>query len=276
MFQYSAHRVGKMRQRLLVTSVLVGSIIHISASFSWAVLFLHYKFDGDAVDAVAGRNGTLLGNATFSNNAAPGIGSAMSLALDGSLDKVIYDTTAADNVTGTFTVALWVNAQEQRPSAALTFFGTRGPSDTFGTDLKYFIENYVRADIGTGTGFLTINDSPFVWNLNEWHHFAAVVTPSQYQLYIDGNLYDTDSYSGVPLLLDAGHNLAVGAVADLLVPHGEDFHGLIDDFRIYKMALTAGEVATLLVPEPSTAVTTSALCCVGLLNLIACRFRTKE
>jgi hypothetical protein len=210
--------------------------------------YLQYKFEGNAIDSVAGRNGTLIGGATFSSDASPAIGSTQSLALDGSLDKVIYDATAADSLTGSFTIALWVNAKERRSSSSLTFFGTRGPASTQGTDLKYFNESAVRGDIGTGSTFLAIHDSPFTWELNEWHHLAAVVTPTKYQLYIDGALYDTRAYSGVPLLLDAGHDLAVGAVAALLEPHGEDFHGLIDDFRIYARALSPHEIDEL-VPD---------------------------
>ena len=213
-------------------------------------LYLHYKFEGNANDSVAGRNGTLIGDAAFSSNASPAEGSTQSLALDGSLDKVIYDTTADDTLNGSFTVALWANAQERRPSSgSLTFFGTRGPASTQGTDLKYLNDSAVRADIGTGSSFLAIEDSPFTWELNEWHHLAAVVTPTQYQLYVDGVLYDSRAYSGVPLLLDAGHDLAVGAVAAMLDPHGEDFHGLIDDFRIYSRALSAHEIDEL-VPDP--------------------------
>jgi hypothetical protein len=132
----------------------------------------------------------------------------------------------------------------------MAFFGTRGPSDTFGTDLKYITDNKVRVDIGTGSSFLAIHDTPFTYNLDEWHHLAAVITPTRYELYIDGVLRDTRSYGGTPLLLNAGHNLAVGSIAALLVPDPEDFHGLIDDFRIYDTALSAGEVASLLAPVP--------------------------
>jgi hypothetical protein len=229
--------------------------IHISPSTCRSAIYLHYAFDGNAVDSVGGRNGTLIGDATFSSNVAPGIGSTQSLALDGTLDKVIYDTAAADILSGSFTVALWANVASRRPAGTLTFVGTRGPGNQFGTDFKYRIDRFVRLDIGNGiSGFLTISDTPVSYNLNEWHHLAVTVTPTGYTLYFDGNPINSVGFAGTPLLLDAGHDLAVGAIDASLVPNGpptgEDFHGLIDDFRIYDTALSASEVAALFAPVP--------------------------
>jgi hypothetical protein len=200
---------------------------------------MHFPLDGNATDAASGFVGSLIGNASFSGNVRAGC-TGKSLYLDGSLDKVIVETGSL-GISSPFTVSVWANAASRRPEATLAFLGSREEDTAF--DLKYLADELIRADIGDGSQWLAIHDTPVTYGLNEWHHVAAVVNSSSYTLYYDGVAIDQQSLTGNALLLDADHGFTIGAVGPFLFPHGEDFHGWIDDVRVYSRALSPTEVA---------------------------------
>lgn len=263
-----------MTRRLTLLAAVFATLAacHRQGSAS-AALVCHYTFDGNAQDSAGGHHGTLIGDASYSNSVPPAFGGTQSLRLDGTLDKMIYNTAASDIISGSFTVAAWANVASLRPIGTHTFVGTRGPDNQFGFDFKYRIDGAVRLDIGNGTNaFLTISDTQITYSLNEWHHLATTVTPTNYKLYFDGTLVQDVAFNGTPVLLDAGHDLAIGAIGATLLPNGppmgEDFHGLIDDVRIYNTALSSNEVGAL-VPEPSSII----LCLLAGIGLFLCRRR---
>jgi hypothetical protein len=230
----------------------------ISASIAYSAEVSRWQFDGNAIDSVGNRNGTLLGDAKYSNNVPPGK-SGMSLQLDGTLDKMIYDVPSGDSLTGNFTVAAWVYLAADRPNGTLTWFGTRSP-DQFGFDFKARLanNNAIRLDLGDGSSGFVISDTSVGLGTNVWHHVAVAVQPNQYDLYVDGALANHAAFATfVPVLWDANHDIAIGAVSALATPNGppdgEDFNGLIDDVRVFNTALTAPEIRAL-IPEPQTLV----------------------
>jgi len=229
----------------------------ICGSTTDAALISRWTFDGNTNDAVGGRNGTLLGDAQYSANVPAGFGGS-SLALDGTLDKMIVDVTGADQIGGVFTVAAWVNLAESRPDGTLTYFGTRFP-DGNGFDFKSRLagNSAIRVDLGDGSSFPVISDTSVSLGTNAWHHVAVSVQPNQYDLFVDGVLANHVTFAAFsPILWDANHDIAIGAVGADAVPNGpptgEDFNGLIDDVRVYSTALSQQEVQQLLVPEQST------------------------
>jgi len=237
--------------------------------------YSYYALDNNTTDVVGHRNGTLLGDATFSTNVPPLLTgySTHSLQLDGTRDKMIYASKPGDVVTGTFTVAMWVDPQEVRPEGALGFLGTRTPS-TYGFDIKFRDKNSptIRVDVGNGSSFSSISDLSYPWAINQWHHIAVVVAPTKFDLYVDGDLLGSRSYSATtPVLVGLNNDLAIGSVYAYDQPngppYGEDFHGLIDDVRIYTQALTQAEIREVMnVPEPSSILVVScgAIAAIGL------------
>lgn len=250
--------------RLLRTSAIAATALLTFWPNARAALISYYPFDGNPNDAAGTRNGTLLGDATYSSNVPPGF-SGQSLSLDGTFDKMVYDVTGGDAVGGSFTVAMWVNPAELRPQGSQNFFGTRGPVDG-SIDIKFRTDNSVnykiRLDLGNGNAFSVIHDTPtFTFTLGRWYHVAVAVSPSSWNIYLDGSLLDSGVGPAAPVLWDANHDLAIGSINATTGPQGpplgEDFHGLIDDVRIYSTALTATEVKAL-VPEPQ------AICLLAL------------
>lgn len=206
-------------------------------------LISYYPLENNALDPVGGRNGTLLGDATFSSNVPSALAgfSTRSLSLDGSLDKLIYDVTGADSVAGTFTVALWVNPSQLTAGSASTFFGTRFPND-FGFDVKFLSTDRIRTDIGNGSQWLAIHDTPAQSiSVGTWYHVAVTVTPTTGTVYFNGSAVSSISYGpATPILLNANNDLAIGGVGAGVT--SEDFHGLIDDVRIFNSSLSAAEI----------------------------------
>jgi hypothetical protein len=100
--------------------------------------------------------------------------------------------------------------------------------------------------ISSGTGGTYVN-CPFVTSTHldgAWHHLAAVTSTGGMQLYVDGTLRCSNTH-GENMLYDKGPDFFVGR-------HGNgqtqwDFEGNIDDVRVYGRALTAGEIANLII-----------------------------
>jgi len=234
-----------MQRWKIFATVLGASLAPVSVG--QANLVSYWPFEGNAQDPVGGRNGTLVGNATFSTN-TPGFDTTNSLDLDGSGDRVTYDVTGVDSLSGAYTVALWVNVRTI--GGAETFFGTRGPTDT-SFDAKYRAAD-IHGDIGTGSAWITTAaDSVGVTPpIGSWDHVAYSVDSTGYDIYFNGNPVGSGSFSAVPLLFDANHDIAIGAFRST---GGEDLDGLIDDVGVFDRALSAGEALAIvnLANEPT-------------------------
>jgi hypothetical protein len=217
----------------------------------------YWPLDNNAADIVGGRNGSLLGNATFSTDVPVKLNgfSTHSLALDGTFDKLFYDVQAGDSENNEFTVAMWL--KNTKPDNYSAFFGTRSPMEG-GFDAKFDRDRQrVYTDIGDGMSLRSIYSTPHSVPLNEWHHVAIAVKPGLQTVYVDGSLVDTHEFSSdfTPVLFDANHDIAIGAIRG--TSNDEDFRGLIDDVRIFGRALTAAEVLSVYsVPEPHSVILT--------------------
>lgn len=84
-------------------------------------------------------------------------------------------------------------------------------------------------------GLRTLPDSLLAtWYDQEWHHFAAVYTPRQVTLYVDGvEVARRESKDAGPLAFDAEAPLRIGA---------EGFTGEIDELRIWSRARGLSEL----------------------------------
>ncbi|MBN1788418.1 MAG: PASTA domain-containing protein, partial [Sedimentisphaerales bacterium] len=88
---------------------------------------------------------------------------------------------------------------------------------------------------------------------DEWYHVAAVYDGTKVQLYVDGEPNSSPAYSGPigqgDLSLLIGKDYWTGGCNSNLASTNYPFNGLIDDVRIYKEALTEGEVRKLYNPD---------------------------
>jgi hypothetical protein len=141
-------------------------------------------------------------------------------------------------------VALWLRADELKNRWTPLLF-----TDGRGTSALHFslLEN--------GTPNIAINTGSERWThvwadaqvkTGEWHHVAVACDPrsdGEARFYIDGRLAGIKRLDlGVPLALDA---YRLGAWNAWENSPANNFHGKLDDVRLYRGLLTAAEVAEL-------------------------------
>ena len=97
-------------------------------------------------------------------------------------------------------------------------------------------------------------------NLIGWHHCAVVYTSNNFELFIDGvsvgtrangsNYANTPANSGVPLTVAFRPNLGnnypgIGSIGGIDVDPNDGYLGQLDEFRVWKIALTAADVSAI-------------------------------
>ena len=205
-----------------------------------ASLVAHYPLDGDGSDATGNHNGTVSGTPDF---VAGFEGQAIDLASAATVPQYVTVPYADDFALNSFTVAAWINVKDL--DAARSILGTRFNSDnTF--DVKVDAVR-VHGDIGDGTAWINTNvdiDTAHggAISIGDWHHIAYAIdaTAGTADLYLDGVLATTITFSGTPLLMDSDQELRIGNCSGT-----EYMNGMIDEVRIYNRALSAAEVAGL-------------------------------
>ncbi|MFO1321692.1 MAG: DUF4347 domain-containing protein [Burkholderiales bacterium] len=192
-----------------------------------------YTFDaGTAADSAAGtaQDGTLLGDATTSTDAARGT----VLSLDGSGDGVQIASTFGASTD--ITIGGWVNLLNASTRSEFISLGDRVgiALDDTGNGVKAYIQNGASTwnDISTGRYLEGTG----------WHHLMYVVddTNDTHTLYIDGVVAGTES--------TADSIDWTGATTAFLGrdPSGSYCtQGYLDDVRVFNRALNADEVAAL-------------------------------
>lgn len=241
--------------------VLLGAIL---VSSGHGALISHWAFDEGSGTTAANSVG---GSATL-NNATWGSDATRTSFITFSGDPGSYADTnisipaALLSTGGSFSVAFWVNRDVSDTEPNSIILGNRYNST--GTDFA-------------PRQFVKFTPTKFEWHMNgngndnldpgpdmvggEWHHEAVTVDNGLVQYYRDGVALGapkavTQSFSSdQPLYFGGQANTASG---------GEFFNGSLDDIRIYDNALSASEVAALVVPEPSS----SLLGACGILFLL--------
>ncbi len=154
--------------------------------------------------------------------------------------KTWIEIHCMEPLSGTFTVEAWVRPDDTK--AIIGIMGSRRPKD-YGFDLKFMEGNKIHGDIGNGTNWITTTaDVDFTYVVGTWYHVAYVVTPSGYNIYVNGIIQgDPKKFQSggcMPLLLDDTHTLIIGETGQ----GNEYMKGAIDEVRIWKRARSQGEI----------------------------------
>jgi hypothetical protein len=192
---------------------------------------------GNANDLIGANNGTPQNGATF----APGeVGTAFSF--DGMNDYVLVPDSRSLDVSSGLTIEAWVKTSGTADYSRIVdkYYDPAMGGNNTGYGVGFHTGGTMRCDIGNGSGSYAVAFNSTVVTDGRWHHVAAVFTPLQATLYVDG-------IAGTVVAL-AG--FAPNTTQPLYL--GEDpatsdrfYTGLLDEVSLYNRALSAAEIQTI-------------------------------
>ncbi len=208
-----------------------------------------YRIDQDSINfggtedsaSASYRLSDTLGEVATGESGAP----CGAVSFDGADDYAKVSNSAALNLSGDYSIALWVynRAGSKSYPTLLNRESQSGTNGFFwiysgGTD-----ENTINYQYANGSAYGTVSFSS-VLGLNEWNHlvFTFVGATKTLTLYVDGqDLGATRTLTGA-LPVDGG-DLYLGSYQGQTSNY--PFYGYLDDVRLYGRTLSAGEAADL-------------------------------
>jgi PKD repeat protein len=185
-----------------------------------------------ANDFMGTNNGTLVNGVTY----APG---EVNYAFSFNGTNQYVAINAADSLTGTFTLDLWVMPMNTN---IMDLIGSLGPGD-FSYELSLY-GSYIHSEIGNGNSWIDASaNATFSYQPGNWYHIAEVVTPTNYIMYVNGAVAGSGSHPiDTPVLFDANHQLDIGYIG----AHSSNYMvGSIDELQIYNRALSPSEIEVI-------------------------------
>ncbi|MFC7339147.1 LamG-like jellyroll fold domain-containing protein [Haloferula chungangensis] len=200
----------------------------------------HWKLD-DATGTFAsdssgkGNHGTIVG-ASWVEGVNQG-----ALSFDGNNDRVVIPSSAFSTVDQEITIAMWVYGDGSQPLAGSTFYAANSSgSRVLNTHIPYSDSNLVW-DAGNSSGYDRITRSVSADHYKgKWNHwtFTKNVSEGTMKAYHNGVLYKS-----APNLSKGMSGIANAAFGGQL--NAASYTGLIDEVRLYDIALTENEVVSL-------------------------------
>ncbi len=204
-------------------------------------LMAAYSFENNVKDSTANAyDGTVLGAPTFE---AGKTGSA--LKLNGTTDCVDLGMWPAFNFPGSFSLSVWANIGAWTSNWNHVMVANRGESG-IGWQLRRRDSNrivFTTRGVGQDDEPRSTKDAP----LNEWVHIAAVYdnAANTKRIYVNG-VQDAFVATNPGKLAPTTHNTYIGARANSGNTGVEGrFTGMLDEVKIYDIALTPEEVLKL-------------------------------
>jgi chitodextrinase len=206
-----------------------------SASTGTPGLVAAYDFNagsGTTVSDVSGNGNTgTIVNATWTT--AGKFGGALSF--NGTNAQVVINDSASLHLTSAATLEAWVN-----PSSALT-----GWQDVIYKPLdNFFLEASSSNGNKPGTGvLLTSSAEPLAYGsaaltASTWTHLAMTYDGTTLKIYVNGALVTSTTQTGT--ITTSTNALQIGGDTT----YGQYFKGLIDEVRVYNIALTQAQIQT--------------------------------
>lgn len=235
-----------MKYLFWTTAIMCSVLI---ASGTWAAndLMVYYDYeaitDGTISDISGnGYDGTINGDVTLTDGK---LGQCAHFAQGSFLDLHGADIPEGETPTDAFTICAWVNVEDTGEHHAI--FNARAADSTWLThpEVRTSSNQYrwlLRTD-GGDTIFDVRAGEPKV---GEWVHFAGTYSRADGVgiLYIDGEEVGSEEarIADAPIAKDWGMGARVGYNIDNARP----FTGLMDEFSIWKDALTQDEIVDLM------------------------------
>jgi prepilin-type N-terminal cleavage/methylation domain-containing protein len=171
-----------------------------------------------------------------------------SIYFDGSADFIhaVHQSFYNDLFTGgQFTFSVWIKADRSLEGRAI--FGTfldkwSGGTPCIGSRLSMLNDGRMNFELCLTTGHAAMNSSHK--NFEQWHHVVGTAIwngfDTKSRIYVNG-LLENSQTSSYPMNDHIRQPINIGWMGY----HDYYFPGLIDDVRVYKIALTAEEVSRI-------------------------------
>jgi len=222
-----------------------------------AGLVLHYTFDTDESGIVTDQSGS--GNNGVVNGAifTPSGLFKGAMSFDG-VDDSINSSTAGVVPDGTFTASIWLKWVDSGEVAPMLI--VQGPDG--------FERFLCHVDSAQKTFSCTLNRNGMPFTIpsdlvveGRWTYFAFAFDDPVARLYVNGVEVGSGDMSGLPGIQFEGEGTLNIGFSPQLVARDRDhfFKGLLDEVRVYNIALTSDQIIDLfLSPPPSLDVSADA------------------
>lgn len=227
--------------RLYNVALSESEIAELAGSAGAGDLVLRYTFDADGPETATdssgyGNDGAFIGAQVAGNGMV-----ASGAAFDGT-DDYVRVASSASLMPEAVTISAWVRF-DSRPTevADLVFKRNLDLNDNESYALQIQAGGGMRFVLGNGAQ-TRLDSAPM--GVGEWHHVAATFARPDMKIYVDGALAGTAVHDH-GLAHNPATDLLVGARDHAVAPLSSFAHGMLDDVRIYRRALGAGEVAAL-------------------------------
>jgi hypothetical protein len=154
-------------------------------------------------------------------------------------DEISFGTEVGNFGAGDFTVEFWIQAANPDVWAILgkrehcnhgSFWEVRGTA--------FFLDQNDQ-----GLNYNIVSPSPLNPTDGRWHHLAYVRADTNAYIYLDGKVAATMASPGVTMISNAAPLLAGNNPCVAFRDSTRRFKGLLDEIKIYDMALTPRQVA---------------------------------
>ena len=182
-------------------------------------------------DVAGSNNGTLTNGPTFNSS------NGGSIVFDGTNDYVTVPGNSSINISGDYTVEVWINADSISISPSTKVITSQWSTDPKSMYLGFYPDNSLShyRTLANNTHYnatFTINSSDFV---NKWNQVVGITSGSVLQIWNNGVLKGSTSWPGVASVLN--QPLIISGIGDV-----QYFPGKVASEKIYNRALSAAEV----------------------------------
>jgi hypothetical protein len=239
----NAANIKKVAGRLYVDDIRVGA--------KPLGLVSYYAMEGNAKDSSGnGFDGTIVGDANFPIsfvNGPTGFGKAMSFMGVANCQYVALGTGNPSAATGQLSVSLWAKWGGLNDG----WQGLIGKRVSWGLDTMMW---QIEADRPTGNiqfqsgGVSIANNNGAPLPIGQWTHVAVTFDGTTGTFYVNGAATGTGAFSfgymdSAPFVFGAS---GADPVSQAVI---NPFNGMLDEVRVYDRALSAAEVAALMVKK---------------------------
>jgi hypothetical protein len=207
-------------------------------------LIVHLPFDGDAEDVSGYENNGQPNQVTLTSDRSGNKNAAF--AFSGNDSYVVIPENGLLNLASEFTISFWFTVEGGSPRGWMHLIAKHRASpgaagDGFGISIPEAANPNGNLSFIFGQSILRPSVSFHPFDPNKWHHVAIVGNEDQISAYLNNNLIGTTAFNGIippntePITI-GGQNRSFDE---------RNHIGKIDDVRIYRRALSKGEVRTL-------------------------------